>query len=436
MSDQPDARLAALEAENARLRDQLAATKPPRRQGIGRGILAAACVTLAVVIAPVAVVASWAANELSSTDHFVDSLRGLSDDQRVLDFVSSTAASSIDSAIDIDGMTRDTFDGIAGLGLPPRAAAALQNLAPAAADGIRGALTSVVTRVVDSDEFDTVWVQTLRFSHGQMVAILTDDRSGVVVADAQGVMGLRLAPVIERLKQRLEEAQFPLASAIPVIDRTVPLATVEAIAPARTGYQALLTGSTVLPIAGVLLLGAGILIARNRARAMLVAGIALTLTLTVFLVLLGVARAFAVGVASGSAVPSAVTTAVFDALTTTMRGAGLAVALIGLSLAAAGFLLGRSPQATAIRLAAAGAQRSAHGMLERNRLVNERVASALASAWPIIVGLVLVVAVVVLGALRPLTPLIVLSTALVCLVVLALVRLFAAPAAEPEEAVT
>ena len=115
------------------------------------------CITLGVVIAPVAVVASWAATELSSTDRFVDSLRGLSDDQRVLDFVATTAATSIDSAIDIDGMTRDTFDGLAGLGLPPRAAAALQNLAPTAADGIRGALTSVVTRVVDSDEFDTVW---------------------------------------------------------------------------------------------------------------------------------------------------------------------------------------------------------------------------------------------------------------------------------------
>jgi len=390
-------------------------------------------VTLGVLIAPVAVVASWAANELSSTDHFVASLRGLSDDQQVLDFVSTTAVTSIDSAIDIDGMTRDTFDGLAGLGLPPRAAAALQNLAPTAADGIRGALTSVVTRVVDSDEFDTVWVRTLRFSHGQLVAILTDDRSGVVVADAQGVVGLRLAPVIERLTQRLEEAQFPLAGAIPVIDRTLPLTTVEAIGPARTGYQVLLASSAALPIAGVLLLGAGILIARDRARAMLVAGIALTLTLTVFLVLLGVSRALAVGVAGDSAVPAGVTTAVFDALTTTMRGAGLAVALIGLTLAAAGFVLGRSPQATAIRLATAGAHRSAHGMLARNRLVNDRVGSAVASAWPIIAGLVLVAAVVVLGALRPLTPAIVMTTALVCLLLLAVVRVFAAPAPEAEE---
>ena len=65
----------------------------------------------------------------------------------------SRRARSSDQSVDFDQLTGTVIDGIAELGLPPKAAAALDQLRRPTADGLRNLVGGAVTKVVRSDAF-------------------------------------------------------------------------------------------------------------------------------------------------------------------------------------------------------------------------------------------------------------------------------------------
>jgi hypothetical protein len=424
--------LDALRSENARLRVELdehrfsprpAPPSAPHR-GRWRAFVSALSIAVGVVLAPAALVAAWASTEMAVTAQFVDTLAPLARNPAVLDYVSDEVSSAIDSSLDIDEFTDSVFTGLANTDLPPRVSAALGALSPAAADGIRSMLADVVNRAVHAPAFREVWTEALRASHEQVIAVLEDDRSGALVVDDDGAVGLRLAPIIERVKTQLANSGFPLADQIPVVDRTVALTTIEGIAPARTAYRLLVWLSTALPIAVIVFVGVGILVARNRPLATLLLGLALTVTFAAFVTALLIARTVLITAAADKAVPRPVTSFVFDSLTTTMSSRAIALALLGLVLATIGFLSGRSAQAVAVRSVALDLQQSAFGFLYERGLVSERFGDAVFAARAIIRWVILALALLILVLARPLTPGLVVGTALGAAVVLLVVSLF------------
>lgn len=130
-----DQEIERLSAQVARLQAQLrtrpAPVGPPaatRLPGRGRRLLAVLLITLGVLLAPISVVAAWTKTELTDTDQFVATAAPLLDDPAFQTFLVDEVTAAINEEIDLEAITSDLFDGIAGLDLSPRAAEALQLL--------------------------------------------------------------------------------------------------------------------------------------------------------------------------------------------------------------------------------------------------------------------------------------------------------------------
>ena len=77
---------------------------------------------------PVSIVGAWARVQLVDEDAFVATLAPLVDDPAVQDMIIDESMEAINAQVDFQQITSNVFDGIAGLGLPPRAADALKLL--------------------------------------------------------------------------------------------------------------------------------------------------------------------------------------------------------------------------------------------------------------------------------------------------------------------
>jgi hypothetical protein len=431
--------LLAVQAENEALRRTIADLtqsrsargEAPGGRGVVRALLAVILITLGVLTAPLALVASWAATEVSDTDRFVASLAPLSQDPEVRAAISSAVVVAIDKRIDIDRYTADAFDGIASLASRPAVAAAVKALAPAAADGIRQLLSTSVRKLVDSAAFQKIWDRALRASHTQLEAILRDDRTTAVIVSDTGVVAIQLKPIIAQVKAQLTKANFPLAEKIPTVNATVKVATVENMAQVRTAYRLLVTSSALLPWIGLVLLAGGVLVARVRPRAVLGAGVGLVVIVTILLLALIVVRVAAVTAGSGRGIPRNVVFTLFDTLTTQVRAAGLALVLVGIVLAFIGFVTGRSRQALAIRSTSAVGLGRAHRFLDSKGISNPKLARALYQTRYALWTLVSVAVAAVLLLTRPLTTGSVALTALAVAVIAILFALFYRRTPEP-----
>lgn len=128
------AELDALRAENAALRARdTDAVAPEPRTARWRAFVSALCIVIATILVPTSIVAAWARVQLVEEDAFVSTLAPLVDDPAVQGLIIDETMTAITDQIDFDQLTANVFDGIADLGLPPRAVQALGLLqAPAA----------------------------------------------------------------------------------------------------------------------------------------------------------------------------------------------------------------------------------------------------------------------------------------------------------------
>jgi hypothetical protein len=433
--------LAALRAENERLREALEtsrATAPgdagekPEKKSVIRTIVAVPLILIGALLAPLAITAGWAATEVSNTDRFVANLAPLAKDPDVQAYVSSSVSTAIENKIDIDGLTNRAFTGIADIpGVPPIAANALQSLAPAAANGLKGLLEKQVTKAVQSKAFATIWKQTLQLSHTQLVNILNNDQSGAIVISDAGKVGIQLAPVISAVKKQLVLQGFPLANSIPAINTTIEVGTVKNINEIRTGYQTLLVLAAILPWVSILFLAIGVLVARRRPRALVGAGILLIVFNLILVVGVAIARVVLGNAAARAGVPHSVTDLVFTALASTVTSSGIAAVVLGLAILLVGLGTGSSRQALAVREVVSTGFGRANLYLERHHLTSESFGRIMYQIRIPLRIILVVIAIVILLLVRPLTSGVVALTAILCVLVIALVALFERRPGEP-----
>jgi hypothetical protein len=433
--------LAALRAENDRLRAELEtsqatmqadAGEKPQKKSVVRTIVAVPLILIGALLAPLAITAGWAATEVSNTDRFVANLAPLAKDPDVQAYVSSSVSTAIENKIDIDGLTNQAFTGIADIpGIPPIAANALESLAPAAANGLKGLLEKQVTKAVQSKAFATIWKQTLQLSHKQLVNILNNDQSGAIVISDTGKVGIQLAPVIAAVKKQLVLQGFPLANSIPAINTTVEVGTVKNINEIRTGYQTLLVLAAILPWVSILFLAIGVLVARRRPRALVGAGILLIVFNLILVVGVAIARVILGNAAARAGVPHSVTDQVFTALARTVTSSGIAAVVLGLAILLVGLGTGSSRQAVAVRDVVSAGFGRANYYLERHHLTSASFGRLMYQIRIPLRIIVVVIAIVILLLVRPLTSGVVALAAILCVLVIALIALFERHPGEP-----
>lgn len=433
------ARISALEAENARLRattDAAAAgtaasgTAPRVKRHRGRTVAAVALVLVGLLLAPVAVVSAWARLQLVDTDRFVSTFAPLGEDPAVQAFIGDQVTDAIEEQVDIPQLTSDVFDGIRSLDLPPRAEDALTLLEGPAAEGLTSLLDQTVDRVVTSDAFAQVWATALRASHTQFIAALQGDPDAALAIGDDGSLSVQLGPIIEEVKSRLADRGVDFASAIPVIERSVVVAKVDSLVLVQTVYALAVAVGTWLPFLVLVLLAAGVLVAKRRSAALAWTAGGLALTMLITLAGFGTGRLFFVGTVSPSIMPSGAAEAIYSGLTELMVSTIAAITVLAIAVGIIAWLSGPWRPARAVRgfadsgFGAARRSAEAHGVTTGRfgeGLHRYRVAAYVAIA---------VIASLVLLFNRPLETSTVVWTVVVALLAVGVVELLRRPPAE------
>ncbi|MEU4016233.1 hypothetical protein AB0E56_13320 [Microbacterium sp. NPDC028030] len=336
------ARVLLLEQENQTL-------KAPRRRPVARSVVAAIVLTLAVLMAPIAAMGTWARLQLVDSDRFVATFAPLAQDPDVQDFVSAQVSTAIHEQIDLDAVVGEVFDGLRELDFPPRAASALTLLEAPAASGLTSLVDGVVHDVVASEQFADIWAQTLRFTHERAVAIMQNSPDTAVQLADDGVLSIDLGLVVERVKAELTERGVGFADLIPVIDRSIPIAQADALVLVRTIYQIAVAAGFWLPWVVLGLVVAGVLLARDRSRALLWTSAAFAAAFLLLSAGMGIGRTFFIGAVSPSIMTSAAAEALFDEVTALLGSTIAALAMVGLLVAIWAWFAGSSRSALAVR---------------------------------------------------------------------------------------
>src|SRR4051794_3669023 len=145
------------------------------------------CLVLLAVVAPLAVVATWAHDQVSDTDRWVATVAPLADEPAVQDAVSARLTQEIVSRIDVRAITTEAVDALEERGLPTTVATNLRALGTPLAQGVESFVAERVDNLVQSDEFADAWTAANREAHTQMVAVLTGETGGAV--EVQGNQG-------------------------------------------------------------------------------------------------------------------------------------------------------------------------------------------------------------------------------------------------------
>ncbi len=254
----------------ARKQASVEARKPSR----ARSWFAGVTVVIAALLLPTAMVGNWATAQIVNTQRFVDTLAPLASNPQVQKAITDTLTTEIDKAINLDAATQQVMDGIAtALNLPPEVKKLVDGLSGPAASGVRGLVRETISKIVASPEFQKVFTESLRFTHQQVIALLSNDPKAVVVLDKDGTLALPLGPLVAQVKQQLVDDKVPFADLIPAVDVSVPIAKVPELVTARIAYQIGTGVGTWLPWIVLALFALSVLVAIRHWRQVMVAGI-------------------------------------------------------------------------------------------------------------------------------------------------------------------
>lgn len=247
--------------------------------------------------------------------------------------------------------------------MPPRVADLLPTLAVPITDGVEGFTRDQVDTFFASDEFATLWAEANTIAHEQVINLLEGNQGGAV-SGQEGQITLNLGPIVAAVQERLVDRGFELAANIPEVDRSFVLAESDAIAQAQGFYSTLNTLGVWLPIITLALFVAGVVLARDRRRALTKGALGIAAAMVVLGVALTLTRIGYVETTPADVLSAEAAGGVFDTLVRFLRTSLRALGVAALAIAAAAFLAGPSARAAKTRATFGHGIGSARGSAE------------------------------------------------------------------------
>jgi hypothetical protein len=429
----PDERaeLERLRAERAELRHQGDGTARRRRIG-WRAPVAIVLTVLGCVLAPVAVLGVWAGNEVSDTGRWVATVEPLIHEPAIQNVLTDKITNQVTTQLNLTGTINQASAQLDSRGLP-RISSLLKTFGPQIDSAVTGFVHSTVHKVVTSPAVARTWVQVNTVAHQQLVKVLSGEGNSAINT-SNGQVVLNLGPFIAQAKTDLVARGFSLANNIPNISPTVALFQAENLGKAQQGYRLIKAAKILLPILVLLLIGAGVYVARRHRRALIRAGLGLAASMLILGAGLLIFRGIYLNSVPSSVLPADAAGAAFDAMVHFIR-IGLRVVLVaGLVVALGAFLTGSSRTAVQTR----SALKSGIDWI-RNFGERRGVSTGPAGQWTYLHRKGLRIGAVALAALifvfwgQP-TGLFVIILVILLLVVLGLIELVGRPAAEANTA--
>lgn len=365
-------------------------------------MVSALLIVVASLLVPIAIVTAWARVQLIDEQSFVTTFAPLVDDPTVQDMIVDETVGAIQAQVDFSELTAEVFDGIAGLGLPPRAEAALRLLETPAANGLEELTSTAVTRVVESDAFSEVWATLTRAAHRALTTAVTSDADGLVVRTADGV-GIQLGVLVERVRQNLIEQGVGVAQLIPSIDRVIIVGDGQILDTTRTAYALVTAVGWWLPLLVLALFVVGVAMARRRSRAIAASGIGLAIGAALLLTSLAIGEVGVRTAATERGVSAEALDAIYAQIVGAMSQTAVVLLLLGALVAVLGCLLGGSRAAVELRQEVKGINATARRNLSARGFDTGAAGRWLGRQRVLLRVVIVALAVLWLLAMRPLT---------------------------------
>ncbi|MFI5428551.1 hypothetical protein [Aeromicrobium sp. UC242_57] len=107
------------------------------RRGSWRPVVSGLLITVAALLAPLAVLATWADGQIQDTDRYLETVAPLANDPDVQDAIAVRIEQVIFTYVDLDAAADELVTALDRPGLPPAAASTLRAFAGPLADGVR-----------------------------------------------------------------------------------------------------------------------------------------------------------------------------------------------------------------------------------------------------------------------------------------------------------
>ncbi|WP_037678101.1 hypothetical protein [Streptomyces griseus] len=330
-------------AEYERLR-RAAGVRHRRLRKAGAAVL----LLVTLLLAPLAVVAAWVDEEVADTDRYVQTVEPLASDPDVQDVVIDKLTAQVVANVDVQAVTDSLKKVLSDAGAPPRVVDGVDALTGPLRSAVQAVAQRTITRVVTSDAFQETWVIANRQAHAAVVNMLTGSTEGAVQAKGDTIQ-LDLGTVIDDVKQRLVDAGFDKASAIPDPDKKITLFRTDKLSEAQDAMRLLDIMGTWLPVLTVALAALAVWTAPGHRVMLLITALGIGVMMVVLLVGLAVVRRIYLDAVPASTLPENAAATIYDTFVRFLRDSTRTLLVVSLITALAAYLYGPGRAARAVR---------------------------------------------------------------------------------------
>lgn len=343
--------------------------------------------TLAVLLAPLSVVATWVNSEVTDVDRYVQTVSPLARDPAVQKLVVDRVTDEVVENIDARKITDAVADTLADHDAPGWLVDAARSLDEQLKGGLTTTVRFVVEKVVKSESFADAWDSIHRGAHTVATNALTGEGGALEVKG--DTVTLNVGSVVDELQKQLVGVTLVKAEDIPGADKSIVLVRNENLSEARQGARWLAAVAPWLPLTLVVLGGLGIWAAPSHRVALMAAGIGTGVMMCGLLVGLAIMRQICLDAVTQTTQSQDAAAAAYDTLVRFLRQTTLTVLLTALITVIAGYLYGPGRGAAVVRKGAARSTEIAGHALTRTGLTTGAVGQWLRRNQPRTTGAVI-----------------------------------------------
>jgi len=313
------------------------AVAPAARMPRWRRWTAGALIVISCLLVPLSVLAIWVRNQVLNTDRYVENVKPLATNPSVIATASTNVTNALFDRVDVQKLAEEA--------LPPRASF----LAAPITSGLREVIGQATTRIMESDQFQKIWLQANRLAHEQLVKALTNQ--GKAVTTENGHIVLDLSALLTQVRDQLVASGITIFNRIPAakLNMKIELADAQQLEKAQTATRLLNHLSWLLPLLAILSLIGGLLLSPHWRRSLIKWGIGSAFAVALIGAGLAVGRSIYLDAVTSSTLPRETAAAVFDTLVRFLRQGVRLMIAVGLVVAIAAWLTGPTPVAARLR---------------------------------------------------------------------------------------
>ncbi|MFD8511559.1 hypothetical protein ACFV27_10680 [Streptomyces antimycoticus] len=325
-----------------------AAVRHRRLRHAGASVL----LVLAVLLSPLAVVATWLHEEITDPHRYVQTVAPIARNPGVQSTVTNRLTRRVVDQVDVPAITAQLARNLDKTRAPSVVVNGTKMLGGPLESALTDAVHRVIHKAITSEQFPLVWDAANRRAHAAVVKVLTGEGTSAVQARGNAIV-LDIGTLVDNVKQRLVRAGYEKAAKIPYIDRQFTLVRTDKLDEAQGAMRLLDIVGTWLPAVTIVLAALAVWLSPAHRLTLLAAGIGTAVMMVALLVGLAVVRGVYLDSVPPTALPRGPAAFIFDTLVRFLRESTRTLLVVAVVTALAAYLYGPGRGARAVRSAAA-----------------------------------------------------------------------------------